>query len=305
MLSQLNLNHLKVFQAVYEQKSMTKAAQKIFLTQSGVSQHIKNLEETLNISLFDRVGKALIPTRIAQDLYGQCKNSLDLLQKTLNDLSCQQPMGAISLSAPPEFASDILSPMLADLQQKYPLIIIYLYIGHASQMLKNMLSGEHDLAFLDNFSTDSRLQSRIIFNETIILCAHNSLIKKYPQCREDNFLNPDLPLLAYMPGELIFDAWYRHHFHKSPSKLKIVAYLSNSQIISHMICSGAGAGIISGHHFAKLREQGHDLRAIEPNKIPLINPISMNTVKNRSISSIERIVADFFLEKFDSADFLS
>lgn len=298
MLSQLNLNHLRVFQAVYEHKSMTKAAQKIYLTQSGVSQHIKNLEEALKISLFDRIGKSLVPTRPAKDLYNQCKNSLDLLQKTLSDITGQKPEGIISLSAPPEFALNILSPLLADLQKKYPNIIINLHIGHASSMLKNLLQGDQDIAFLDDFVADNRLNTQAIFDETIILCAKSSVIKKYPQPRELKYLNHELPLLAYQLGEPIFSKWHKHHFNKSPSKLNIVAYLSNSQNIARMICSGVGAGIITGHYFAELLKLGHDLKAIKPNKTPLVNPISMNRVKHRSTSRLEHVVADFFLERF-------
>lgn len=53
-IANLNINQLKIFESVYRLKSMTLAAQELFLTQSGISQHIKSFEESLEITLFIR-----------------------------------------------------------------------------------------------------------------------------------------------------------------------------------------------------------------------------------------------------------
>ena len=65
----VNLNHFKVFMAVYATRSMTEAAELLHLTQSGVSQHIKALEEDLSIILFTRAGRKVVPTPIATEIY--------------------------------------------------------------------------------------------------------------------------------------------------------------------------------------------------------------------------------------------
>ncbi len=298
MLGNFNLNNLRVFQAVFEHKSMTKAAQKIFLTQSGVSQHIKNLEDTLNITLFDRIGKSLIPTKTAQYLYDECKTSMDALQRTIYAISDGTPTGSITIGAPPEFAHNVLAPMLADLQHEHPRVIVHLHIGLASQMMRGLLDGEQDIAFLDDVATDSRLEAKPIFDETIILCARKSLLRKFPQPKGQGDLHKDLPLLEYLPGEPIIRKWYKHHFHKVPTKLNIVAYLSNSQNIARMISAGAGAGIITCHHFDELRRLGHDIVAITPSKRHLVNPITMNRVKQRSVTPLESVVANFLSTRF-------
>jgi len=55
LIDQINLNQLRVFESVYRTKSMTHAARELHLTQSGVSQHIKALEDVLTLKLFDRI----------------------------------------------------------------------------------------------------------------------------------------------------------------------------------------------------------------------------------------------------------
>ena len=68
LLDQLNINSLRVFERVYQTKSMTAAAKQMNLTQSGVSQHIKNLEKSLGVTLFDRIKHRLIPTKESEQL---------------------------------------------------------------------------------------------------------------------------------------------------------------------------------------------------------------------------------------------
>ena len=52
LIDKINLNLLRIFEKVYETKSMTRSAQELFMTQSGISQNIKHLEEILNLKLF-------------------------------------------------------------------------------------------------------------------------------------------------------------------------------------------------------------------------------------------------------------
>lgn len=300
MLSQFNLNQLRVFQSVYFYKSMTKAAQNLYLTQSGVSQHIKNLESTLNVVLFDRLGKNLVPTNMASYLYQECTSSMELLEAALLRISKAEIKGTITIGAPPEFAQNILSPMLAELQNAHAGIVVNLQIGLASQMLQSLLNGEQDIAFMDDFVVDNRLFSQSVFDERIELCAHSSLLKKFPSLKKPTSLPDNFPLLEYHPGEPTLKKWYAHHFKKSAGKLNVVAYLSNSQNVARMIILGRGAGILTCHHVEDLRSHGHDVKRIVVNKHPLINPISINRLKEKTISRLEKTVLEFLLTSFST-----
>ncbi len=62
----VNLNQLWVFYAVAKSQGFTRAAEELFLTQPGVSKHIKQLEEYYGTPLFDRIGKKVLPTRAGE-----------------------------------------------------------------------------------------------------------------------------------------------------------------------------------------------------------------------------------------------
>ena len=86
LIDQINLNQLRVFESVYRTKSMTHAARELHLTQSGVSQHIKALEDVLELKLFDRIKQKLVPTPSARELYKNTAKSFEDIETILNKL---------------------------------------------------------------------------------------------------------------------------------------------------------------------------------------------------------------------------
>lgn len=69
MPHKLDLNLLRIFASVYEQGSVTKAADKLDLTQSAISNSLNRLKTGVGQELFNRTGRGVKPTRFAQELY--------------------------------------------------------------------------------------------------------------------------------------------------------------------------------------------------------------------------------------------
>ena len=64
----INLDRLRIFRAVAEARSFTRAAEVVHLTQPGISKHIKQMEEYYGIPLFDRLGKKVALTQAGEIL---------------------------------------------------------------------------------------------------------------------------------------------------------------------------------------------------------------------------------------------
>jgi len=106
LISHINVNHLKIFEKVYSAKSMTLAAQQLFLTQSGISQHIKKLEEDLGVTLFVRDRSELFPTSEADELYKVCERAFRDIGLTLEKMQGpreQELEGTLRMGIPTEF----------------------------------------------------------------------------------------------------------------------------------------------------------------------------------------------------------
>ena len=122
LIDQINLNNLRVFESVYRTKSMTAAADELHLTQSGVSQHIKNLEEALEVKLFDRIKKRLVPTDDAKKLYKLSSQSLDSIEQGLWGIKgqTQELAGTVSIGMPAEFGFNLIHPLLVKFGKAHP-----------------------------------------------------------------------------------------------------------------------------------------------------------------------------------------
>ena len=68
----MEFRQLSYFMAVYEQLHFSKAAEKLGIIQPTISQQIQVLEEELELPLFDRLGKRIVPTEAGNVLYDQC-----------------------------------------------------------------------------------------------------------------------------------------------------------------------------------------------------------------------------------------
>ncbi|UPQ89395.1 LysR family transcriptional regulator [Vibrio sinaloensis] len=92
MSQKLDLNLLKVFAAVYEQGSVTKAADKLNVTQSAVSNGLTRLKSQVGQALFSRTGRGVKPTRFAQEFYSQLQAPLLEMESLMEGLSEFNPV---------------------------------------------------------------------------------------------------------------------------------------------------------------------------------------------------------------------
>ncbi|MBJ7359049.1 LysR family transcriptional regulator [Nocardioides sp.] len=78
----LSLHQLTVFLAVYEQGSLTRAAEELGYAQPSVSEQIRGLERTLGVTLFRRVGRGVVPTTVADTLRPHAERTLAAAEET-------------------------------------------------------------------------------------------------------------------------------------------------------------------------------------------------------------------------------
>ena len=133
LIDKINLNHLRIFECVFRTRSMTVAADELHLTQSGVSQHIKTLEDSLDIKLFDRVNQKLIPTQEGKSLFEMCAPVLNNIEHGLQDLRGESAelSGTVSVGMPMEFGHNMIMPRISEIAKKHPGIKFRIRFGLA------------------------------------------------------------------------------------------------------------------------------------------------------------------------------
>ena len=117
-----DLNKLNTFVRVAERRSFTKAAADLRTTPSVVSKHMKELEEALGFSLFNRSTHGLMLTDAGEGLF---QNSLQMLA-TLDDYVVETrnlqkgPYGTLRIQAASDYAQYVLTPLIAEFAKRHP-----------------------------------------------------------------------------------------------------------------------------------------------------------------------------------------
>lgn len=84
--SSMDLNLVRVFVAVHEARSLTAAAARLFVTQSAVSQSLARLRAEFDDRLFERAGRTMEPTALAQSLYPGFREALAAVDRTVEQV---------------------------------------------------------------------------------------------------------------------------------------------------------------------------------------------------------------------------
>lgn len=299
LLDQINMNYLRIFEAVYRTRSMTQAATELHLTQSGISQHIKSLEDTLQIKLFDRIKQKLIPTEEGKKLYTQLSPQLSKLEEILLDLTNKDNSlrGEVVIGMPVVFGLNIVVPIIAELGKMHPLLKFKVHFDLARSFNNLLLKGDVDFAFVDEFNMDRQIETENVYDETLLLCASKDYIKlkgegttrKYFESLEYIEYDQDLPMSQ---------RWIEHHHKHTSVDLKVRAVLADTLGVAKLIQSSLGVGILPDHHVEKLKLEGKHLYIFDGKSAKeLKNKISVAFVKGRSWSSAVQESFQFLMKK--------
>ncbi len=278
IIDSINLNHLRVFESVYRNESMTKAAHELCLTQSGVSQHIKQLEDNLGLKLFTRIRHKPIPTFEAKKIYTKCSKGLFSIEEALHEIKGEERIlsGVLSIGMPIEFGNNIVLPILAQLRKNNPNISFKIKYGFVSDMFTMLLNGKLDFAFVDSYGVDKHIKTKEVYNESLVLCASNNYVKSFGNINPTNEYFQELSYIALLEDGIIIQEWFKNNYPKFKKfKLNICASMVNVQGVARMIIEDLGVGILPRHRIKKLQNEGHELHLFQDVNDPLLNPISL------------------------------
>lgn len=171
----INQAWLKTFCTLADVGHFTNTADKLFMTQSGVSQHIKKLEQQLDTPLLIRDGKSFSLTDAGHQLHqkGQelLRSAEELEQLIKQD---EQYEGSIKVASPGSVGLK-LYPYLLDIQQAHPKLIIDYIFAPNSNIEQDLLHRKVDLGLMTELSRESSLISQKIADEPLVLVTPHTI----------------------------------------------------------------------------------------------------------------------------------
>ncbi len=183
--------------AVYEERSFSKAAEKLFISQPSLSANVKRIEKKIGNIIFDRSSIPLQVTEFGEEYIRSAKEvakvEADFSQYLMNYNNLQT--GQIVLGGTSLFAAMILPRMMAEFSSNYPAIEFDLHEATTGDLINQLHEGEIDL-LLDNTDLDvDQYDSLLLTKESLLL----AVPKEYP-------INQTLGIYQIDPLEL----WHKN-----------------------------------------------------------------------------------------------
>jgi DNA-binding transcriptional LysR family regulator len=166
-----SLRDIRLFIAAYEERSFTAAAVRENATQSGVSQHIRKLENSFQVQLFSREKGRVAPTPAGDSFYRQCIEVLrthDAADRAVR-VYAKGLAGEIVIGLMPTMTRCVLAPVLARFIAVHPNIVVRVVEGYSASLTQQVQAGELDFAVVPSFSGAPGLKSRLFLRTPELL----------------------------------------------------------------------------------------------------------------------------------------
>ena len=242
----MEIHHLKVFLAVYKNRSFTKASRQLYISQPTISEHIKNLEAELNVRLFDRMGRTILPTKEADVLYPRALQLIDDLAKLQEELAAERNIlkGKLVLGASTIPGTYILPAMAMGFKKENPDISFEILIEDSRKITDKVLGQELYFGIVGAVMEPDKLDYHPLVHDEMVLTAATKFFKKK---------NVELPELLDLP--FIFreiGSGTRKSMENlleekgiNPNRLNVVATLGSTASVKEALKAGLGVSILS------------------------------------------------------------
>ena len=241
----MNINYetYKIFYYVALNGSITKASEKLLISQPAVTWHLKNLESNLGITLFIRTKKGVILTDEGKIFFEYIKNGINQFTNGENMLTNLKNLdyGIIRIGASTTVSKYVLMPYLEKFHEKYPNIDIEIINNLTKDLLKDLRNGNLDMLILNMPMNDSKdLKIKKVMDVQDIFVANKKIYDKCKGKIDLNELNKYPLIFQKLPSNTrtFLNNYLKEHNTVLIPKMEIVSY----NLIMDFIASGFGIG---------------------------------------------------------------
>lgn len=192
------LNEIKYIWAVYQERSFTKAAKKLFISQPALSSMVKKVEQEIGVPIFDR---STIPLSLTPDgeYYIESIKKIMTIERNIHtyfeDIQ-QLETGSLTIGGSSFFCSFTLPELMGTFSRKYPKVTINIVEGNLLELRKQLEDETIDLIIETAVQEDDPSLDTFLFTEEMLILAVpasmpiNNQLTKY-QCSYEQLCRPE------------------------------------------------------------------------------------------------------------------
>ena len=287
----VKLELYKVFKEVADAGNITAAAQALYISQSAVSQSIKQLETELQTRLFSRNSRGVMLTAEGKMLYEYVRSAMGLLETGEAKLSQthELQLGQLTIGASDTVTSQFLLPYLDSFHRRYPNIHIQIISGRSGKVLALLQSGKVDIAFASTPNDEALEATPCFATHSIFVAAAD-----YP-CDFDHVYSlaeiADFPLIL-LERKASSRVYLEKYFLQNGCNLRPEIELGARSLLVDLAAIGFGVAGVTEEFVARELAEGK-LRRLKTDFVIPERSVDMCVLKGVPQTAAARKFADF------------
>lgn len=278
----MDLDQLHTFLEIVRLKSFSKAAQTCFRTQPAISAQIRQLEQELNTSLFERLGTRIQLTPAGRIFCEFAEQILDLrrqAQDAINELD-RVPRGELVIAANEATCVYVLPTVFSEFKKRFPNVQLLVDRSYGRHVVEAVLDNLADFGFTQLPVQEKRLQVVPVYTDEIKLLAP----REHPLAKLDSVSAAELvpyPLLLPKGGATRskLNAWLEG----VEDQIQISMELDSTEMIKRFVLAGMGISFMAASHFQEGVESGLFV-AVSLAPEPIIRRLGLVYRKDKALS---------------------
>ncbi len=294
----LSLYKLEIFDAVVQEGSFSRAAERLYLTQSAVSQHIQGLEASLGTKLFKRGRRGVQLTAPGQMLHSYTRCILRLLAEAESVVTNVEQLsaGQIRIGATPGAGMYLLPDWMRAFQNRFPNLSISLVTDVTTEVASGILNHSLNLGFVEGEpGEDERLYQLILQDITQFIVVGQG----HPWCGDTSIS------IAALNGQSFITrsrhsqtrAWLDQLLNRHNISINIVAEFDNPETIKQAVISGMGISIMPEYVIQREQKLGI-IRALPVRDVVLQRALRLIWNKSEPFAPITRAFLTHLADQF-------
>lgn len=171
----MTLRHLKIFVAVCDYKTITKASEALYIAQPSVSLAISELEEYYGVRLFDRISRKLYLTEAGERVLGYARHITALFDEMEKSVKNAEASGVIRVGASVTIGTCLLPFYTQKFEKDFPHLSLSATVENSDILEKMVLGNQLDLALIEGIPrSDQLIVSPFLDDELVAICSEKN-----------------------------------------------------------------------------------------------------------------------------------
>jgi DNA-binding transcriptional LysR family regulator len=251
-LKDITLQQMEALIHLVEERSFSRAAKKMYLTQPALTKHIKNMEDRLGVKIVHRGGSGISVTREGKILFDCAIRIFRLREEAREKIAHvrEDDSGVISVCASTIPATYILPRVLSGFRKCCPGIQVRVRTADSEEVLDQILNGESEIGFVGKEPLNRKIHGEVLWPDRLILAVpagHTWWNKKASVTLKELSIEPFVVREKGSATRDIMESCMKDQSGLSLADMNIAAEMGSSEAVKEAVIAGVGVSILSIH----------------------------------------------------------